>query len=329
MGWRSNGSIDEEPYKIQEHQILRGDNPAAARDQASRIRRTPWTRGDWDHEEHLASVDSFPSHIPSSPIGSKFTGNRALHPISSKVTAVLRLSLHPIVSSSPASVAMADFALCKEQRLGSGADASRKGRVDAPIVELLQLVNGSERYCSTSSCSGRLLLLGGTDQTEGQKRNCPWLFVTHQKCRKEDVVSGLQKAEDNAVFKFEPFVLHVQCRQVEDAQLLAVRSTHCLEVPLCHRGSVLVSDKYIDYLVQVANRKMEENQRRIERFHASLQALIASTVPPQEPSGVTGNAATVYTRRRRQGATTGQRQHREPTDQSDDESDLGILMDPT
>ncbi|XP_059839670.1 tRNA wybutosine-synthesizing protein 3 homolog isoform X4 [Hypanus sabinus] len=326
MGWRSNGSIDEEPYKIQEHQILRGDNPAAARDQASRIRRTPWTRGDWDHEEHLASVDSFPSHIPSSPIGSKFTGNRALHPISSKVTAVLRLSLHPIVSSSPASVAMADFALCKEQRLGSGADASRKGRVDAPIVELLQLVNGSERYCSTSSCSGRLLLLG---------------------------VSGLQKAEDNAVFKFEPFVLHVQCRQVEDAQLLhsiainsgfrnsgisiskkgkvmmAVRSTHCLEVPLCHRGSVLVSDKYIDYLVQVANRKMEENQRRIERFHASLQALIASTVPPQEPSGVTGNAATVYTRRRRQGATTGQRQHREPTDQSDDESDLGILMDPT
>ncbi|XP_059839671.1 tRNA wybutosine-synthesizing protein 3 homolog isoform X5 [Hypanus sabinus] len=296
MGWRSNGSIDEEPYKIQEHQILRGDNPAAARDQASRIRRTPWTRGDWDHEEHLASVDSFPSHIPSSPIGSKFTGNRALHPISSKVTAVLRLSLHPIVSSSPASVAMADFALCKEQRLGSGADASRKGRVDAPIVELLQLVNGSERYCSTSSCSGRLLLLGGTDQTEGQKRNCPWLFVTHQKCRKEDV---------------------------------AVRSTHCLEVPLCHRGSVLVSDKYIDYLVQVANRKMEENQRRIERFHASLQALIASTVPPQEPSGVTGNAATVYTRRRRQGATTGQRQHREPTDQSDDESDLGILMDPT
>ncbi|XP_069795525.1 tRNA wybutosine-synthesizing protein 3 homolog isoform X2 [Narcine bancroftii] len=184
---------------------------------------------------------------------------------------------------------MAAFALWKERRLRLGDDPSRKGRVDEPIAELLHLLNSSERFCTTSSCSGRLLLLGGSDQTEGQKQNCPWLFVTHDKCRKEDVVAGLQKSQDNAVFKFEPFVLHVQCREVEGAQLLhsiainsgfrnsgitigkkgkimmAVRSTHCLEVPLCHQGAVLVSEEYIDYLVQVANRKMEENQRRIER----------------------------------------------------------------
>ncbi|XP_051867763.1 tRNA wybutosine-synthesizing protein 3 homolog [Pristis pectinata] len=248
---------------------------------------------------------------------------------------------------------MAGFALWKERRLRPGADTSRKGRVDAPIAELLELLNGSERYCSTSSCSGRLLLLGGSDQTEGQKQNCPWLFVTHQKCRTEDVVAGLQKAQDNAVFKFEPFVLHVQCREVQDAQLLhsvainsgfrnsgitigkkgkimmAVRSTHCLEVPLCHQGSVLVSEEYIDYLVQVANRKMEENQRRIERFHASLRSLIDSTAPIEEPGGETVKAAVVYTRRRRRGAAERQQRHREPTAPSDGEGDLGFLMGPT
>ncbi|MBN3279025.1 TYW3 protein, partial [Polyodon spathula] len=54
--------------------------------------------------------------------------------------------------------------------------------------------------------------------------------------------------------------------------IMAVRSTHCLEVPLSHKGQVLVQEEYIDYVVQVANRKIEENRKRIERLvelHAS------------------------------------------------------------
>lgn len=46
----------------------------------------------------------------------------------------------------------------------------------------------------------------------------------------------------------------------------AVRSTHCLEVPLSHEGRLLVSQEYIEFLVRVANQKMEENIRRIDRF---------------------------------------------------------------
>lgn len=45
-----------------------------------------------------------------------------------------------------------------------------------------------------------------------------------------------------------------------------MRSTHCLEVPLSHRGTVLVNDEYLDFLVGVANQKMEENLKRIERY---------------------------------------------------------------
>lgn len=46
----------------------------------------------------------------------------------------------------------------------------------------------------------------------------------------------------------------------------AVRSTHCLEVPLSHKGRLMVSEEYIEFLVHVANQKMEENIRRIDRF---------------------------------------------------------------
>ncbi|GCB76982.1 hypothetical protein scyTo_0019221 [Scyliorhinus torazame] len=166
-------------------------------------------------------------------------------------------------------------------------------------------------------------------------------------------LAGLQKAEDNAVFKFEPFVLHVQCREMEDAQLLhsvainsgfrnsgitvskkgkimmAVRSTHCLEVPLCHQGRVLVSDEYIDYLVQVANQKMEENQKRIERFSTGLQSALTAPVPPEQLGENVSTAASGYTHRRRQRTAKKERGKGELAAHSDGESDLSFLMGTT
>ncbi|NXC71925.1 TYW3 protein, partial [Anhinga rufa] len=96
-------------------------------------------------------------------------------------------------------------------------------------------------------------------------------------------MTALEKATGDVVLKFEPFVLHVLCQELQDAQLLqsvaiesgfrnsgitvgrggkivmAVRSTHCLEVPLSHKGKLMVSEEYIEFLINVANRKMEEN----------------------------------------------------------------------
>ncbi|XP_060686654.1 tRNA wybutosine-synthesizing protein 3 homolog [Hemiscyllium ocellatum] len=245
---------------------------------------------------------------------------------------------------------MESFRERKQQRLQAGADRSRAGGVDPEIRALVDTLNRSERFSTTSSCAGRVLLLAGSDQTKVQKQNCLWLFVTHQKCRKEDVIAGLLKAEDNAVFKFEPFVLHVQCRTLEDAQLLhsvainsgfrnsgitvgkkgkimmAVRSTHCLEVPLCHRGTVLVSEEYIDYLVQVANQKMEENEKRRERFCAGLEAALSAPVTTEQLDEKVNIAASVYTRRRRQRATKKERGNGGTTAHSDGESDLAFLM---
>ncbi|KAM9597441.1 tRNA wybutosine-synthesizing protein 3 homolog [Trichechus inunguis] len=128
-----------------------------------------------------------------------------------------------------------------------------------------------------------------------QKQNCCWLLVTHKPCIKDDVIVALKKVNGDAILKFEPFILHVQCRQLKDAQLLhsaaidsgfrnsgitvgkkgktmmAVRSTHNLEVPLSHKGKLMVTEEYIDFLLNIANQKMEENKKRIERFYNCLQ----------------------------------------------------------
>ena len=49
------------------------------------------------------------------------------------------------------------FARQKEQSLSS-ADQSRKGSIDSEIVNLVNYINASDRYFTTSSCSGRIII---------------------------------------------------------------------------------------------------------------------------------------------------------------------------
>ncbi|XP_040264535.1 tRNA wybutosine-synthesizing protein 3 homolog isoform X2 [Bufo bufo] len=203
-------------------------------------------------------------------------------------------------------------------------DLSKKGSVDKAIEEIVRDINLQDCYFTTSSCSGRIILIDeNPDVSVVQKQNCSWLFVTHDLCTKDDVFSGLQKAFGDAVLKFEPFVLHVQCRRLEDAQLLhsvainsgfrnsgitvgkkakiimAVRSTHCLEVPLSHKAKCLVSEEYIDFLVQTANQKMEENKKRIVRFYSCLQTALHKRNHVSDAESNQTSVRPVYTRRRR------------------------------
>ena len=46
----------------------------------------------------------------------------------------------------------------KEQCL-SGVDLSRKGSVDAPILDLVNFINAQPDFFTTSSCSGRTIVV--------------------------------------------------------------------------------------------------------------------------------------------------------------------------
>ncbi|XP_030721825.1 tRNA wybutosine-synthesizing protein 3 homolog isoform X2 [Globicephala melas] len=197
----------------------------------------------------------------------------------------------------------AEFRRWKAQCL-SKADLSRKGSVDEDVVELVQLLNGREQFFTTSSCAGRIILLDrGINGSEVQKQNCCWLLVTHKPCVKDDVIVVLKKANGDAILKFEPLVLHVQCRQLQDAQILAVRSTHGLEVPLTHKGKLMVTEEYINFLIKIANQKMEENKKRIERFYNCLQhalekETISVTSYPKEKIKEKNNSSYTHKKKR-------------------------------
>ncbi|XP_069718200.1 tRNA wybutosine-synthesizing protein 3 homolog isoform X2 [Phaenicophaeus curvirostris] len=257
---------------------------------------------------------------------------------------------------------MAAFARRKAQRLAR-ADGSRKGRLDERAAPVLRLLNARDPFCTASSCSGRLVLLQGgaadINRSEIQKKNCAWLMVTHEMCNKDDVMAALEKATGDVVLKFEPFVLHVQCQEMQDAQLLhsvavdsgfrnsgitvgrggkimmAVRSTHCLEVPLSHKGKLMVSEEYIEFLIHVANQKMEENIRRIDRFYRSLESALQTAAGANDlHSEGMERSRSVYVRRRKRKTVHRQSvcpspkdQHEELEPEDDIENSLDIFAD--
>ncbi|XP_019812817.2 tRNA wybutosine-synthesizing protein 3 homolog [Bos indicus] len=245
----------------------------------------------------------------------------------------------------------AEFKRWKAQCL-SKADLSRKGSVDEDVLEIVQLLNGQEQFFTTSSCAGRIILLDGSvNGSEVQKQNCCWLLVTHKACVKDDVIVALQKAKGDAILKFEPLVLHVQCRQLQDAQILhsvaidsgfrnsgitvgkrgktmlAVRSTHGLEVPLSHQGKLMVTEEYINFLLKIANQKMEENKKRIERFYHCLQhALEKETVSTTSQPKEKVNTSYIRKKKRNPGKARGKHVNEEHDKEleNNDHDDPGI-----
>ncbi|XP_071948402.1 tRNA wybutosine-synthesizing protein 3 homolog [Antedon mediterranea] len=185
-----------------------------------------------------------------------------------------------------------NFLKTKESRLVI-ADLSKKGSIDEAIVPLIDIINASSYYFTTSSCSGRICIF---QEASGiQKKGCEWLYITHELSSNQQLEECVPNITGNAFFKFEPFVLHVQCSDIEKARILheaaiasgfrnsgisigkkgkiitAVRSTHGLEVPLSKDGHILVSTEYLHYIAQLANEKMEENFRRIDRFTSNFK----------------------------------------------------------
>lgn len=205
-------------------------------------------------------------------------------------------------------------------------DASPKGTIDTLCIPLIKLINSHKDMVTTSTCSGRLsVFLEGEknvdkvrstiDQREPIKIGAKgdgghWLFVSHDK----DEINEWWKRNnillkyDNAIseedydaktryvlFKYEPLILHVKCRDFKSASRLystamgcgfresgigannnvAIRISIRLDVPigfLNKKDEVvsIVSESYIKMITKLAHDRFLENERKMEQLHERI-----------------------------------------------------------
>ncbi|KAI8144526.1 methyltransferase TYW3-domain-containing protein [Fennellomyces sp. T-0311] len=124
-------------------------------------------------------------------------------------------------------------------------DKSPKGFIDAPILDLIHIINRHPNYYTTSSCSGRVAVYcEGFQDDKSTTKGGIWLYVTHDPVTipqdaNDDWIVHLLFGSDRRVvrnnssatakdilnkqmvyFKFEPLILHVESASLEASMRL-------------------------------------------------------------------------------------------------------------
>ncbi len=185
-----------------------------------------------------------------------------------------------------------DNFLKRKQDVLSKQDKSHKNSWDEKIAGLCDKINSSENYYTTSSCSGRIILMINQEK----KDEGLFIEVYHDKISLKQLKEGLILAlgkNKKIKFKLEPCILHVACKTLEDAEELynkakiagwkksgivgmkngfttELNSTERLEFPIIDRKKILVDDEFIKIFVDEANKKLEKSWLKIQK----LQKLI-------------------------------------------------------
>lgn len=182
-----------------------------------------------------------------------------------------------------------DFQQQKERQLGM-KDNSSIGEWDKPILKLCKKINEKKEYYTTSSCSGRIVLIKQAEK----KQAGLFLFRAHRKITFKQLKQELNKVErdskkDLIYFRQEPCILHAACIDLKSAQklldkaklvgwknsgimastnriVLEMRSTEHIETPIIFGGEVIVDEKFLKILVKEANRKLEKTFLKIDRL---------------------------------------------------------------
>jgi len=171
-------------------------------------------------------------------------------------------------------------------------DKSKKGAIDKEILPLINLINKKPNYYTTSSCSGRIVLLSRKSEKKQETR---WLFITHKPTNLKEIKSALKNLPKTAVwFRQEPLILHVAADSIQNAQkiiniardigfkrsgiqstrkkiMAEIASTEILDTIIADKGKLLVNDDYLRILINEANKKLKRTTKKIKELYKKIK----------------------------------------------------------
>ncbi len=181
-----------------------------------------------------------------------------------------------------------NFQQQKQKQLAK-LDKSNIGEWDEKIKDLCDKINKKRDYYTTSSCSGRVVLLKASDR----KMKDAFLFRTHDKITFKElkkVLDDIKKYYNRGVeFQQTCCILHVACKNIDDAFdivkkaklcgwkrsgvmtngkrcIVELHSTESISFPIMEDGKILVDDNFLKIVTKKANNKLERVWTKIERL---------------------------------------------------------------
>ncbi len=187
----------------------------------------------------------------------------------------------------------------------SKKDKSKKGSIDEPILPIIVFLNSLKDYYTTSSCSGRILVM--RIPPDARKDHVDWLMTSHKPVSVDQVKSSLKSLNGSGElwFKQEPLIIHTAARTLERAQQLLdlaklsgfkksgiiasrrrfvveIEGTDILSTIIGKDDKIFIDDNYLKILVETANRKLLRNLSKKDKLYEILKEKLGSL--PKEDS---------------------------------------------
>lgn len=177
-------------------------------------------------------------------------------------------------------------------------DKSKIGSIDQNIKNIVNLINLKDNFYTTSSCSGRIVLL--KEPLNSKKSRFEWIYVTHDTgCKDALKKTAIALRETEEIpeeivrLRSEPFILHVCCKTMKDAEdllditfnsgirragimmvkkriMIEIIGANILDTPISKAGKFYPDDEYLDLLICTAEEKLVKNHKQINRFYDNL-----------------------------------------------------------
>lgn len=179
------------------------------------------------------------------------------------------------------------------------SDKSFKQSIDAPVVDIVDHVNGLDRFLTTSSCSGRIMFINEADPGK-RKNGAQFIFVSHDYVRADDADSLLvtcSSLSGNVFLKLEPLIVHIECDTLNLAVdllhllkkenefkhtsivsaanrkfIVSIKAMAKLEIPVVYGGVVMTDAMQLKRYLEIANERMKENFDAIEKLRVMVKS---------------------------------------------------------
>ena len=181
----------------------------------------------------------------------------------------------------------------KQDILGK-KDKSFIGGWDKKIIALCEKLNKSKNYYSTSSCSGRIvLIIDSNKKTYGLFLKIHHTLISLSQLKRDlNEIIGKSKGQ-LIIFKQEPCGLHVACRSLKDAQVLVSKArkngwkksgiissdkrfivemfgTGKLEFPIIKDCRLLVDERFLKEILKKSNKNLKKSWKQINSLKKSI-----------------------------------------------------------
>ena len=198
-----------------------------------------------------------------------------------------------------------DQFLRRKTSILSKKDKSSIGKLDNKIISLCDKINSSENYYTTSSCSGRIVLMINQEK----KAHNLFLIISHNlisfnwlKNNLNKIIKNKELKEKFIKFKCEPPILHVVCRNLETASLLLEKAKSSgmkhsgihylgptgissgvknpileingddrLEFPIIDKNKILIKNNLFKLIAKESNKKLKNSWKMIKKFENLLK----------------------------------------------------------